>query len=455
MSSESVGHGRQDAPQHVRTSTASGRHSFARASLLLAPSMAVATLLQYVLQVLAARTLPAGEFGGFGALLACTVVGSVSLLAVQAVVARRMSWSDDDGRRHSARALVVPAWWCGAGLMAVTVVAAPAIAAFLHVPILAVLLLAAGLAPLPLVGVGLGCVQGQRRTLVFASLYFAYAALRLLFVAAGLVLHPTTTVAMAGVALGALATALLAWRVVAAPAAAADPSLPERRLWLEVGRTALALLTVLALANVDLLMARHRLPPLASDRYALGSLAARAVFWLLQFAAVAAYADLSSRRAPRSRRTTLLAGLGVVVVLGAIGIALSAVVPTVVIATSVGASYAPVTAVLPLFTALGTALAATQYLLMGSVARGRSATGAVVAVGVFVEASALVLLRQPTVSAIAVVAAVVATLTAVLLLVLDLARLSGSGAPEPTAGGSVGGVVPGASDAHAHLKRRT
>jgi hypothetical protein len=359
-----------------------------------------------------------------------------------------MSWAiDADGLRRDVRELVPPAWWCGAAIAGATALAAPGISAFLHVPLAAALLLAAGLAPLPLVGIGLGAVQGQRRTLMFAALYFAYAALRLIFVTAGLLVHPTTTVAMAGVAVGSFVTALLAWWVVRRPDTRRGVVLPRRRLWPEVGRTALALLAVLALANVDLLMARHRLPALSSDQYALGSLAARAVFWLLQFAAVAAYADLSSRRSWQHRRATLLAGLGVVVGLGLLGTAIAAAIPPTVIADSVGASYTSVTALLPLFAALGTALAATQYLLMAGVARGRSAAGGFIAAAAVLEAAALSALHQPTVSSIAVVAATVATVTAAVLLVLDLVRLS-TRSHEPL----VGGVVPGATHPDTHVQ---
>ena len=390
--------------------------------------MTLATLIQYVLQVAAARRLPTGDFGAFGSLVALTVVGAVPLFAVQAVTARRIAGSRDAGPRTRIGTgigigMVGPALRCGCLVAAVAAVMAVPVASFLHLPLAAALLMAPALAPLPLVGAALGSAQGERRHRDFIVLYVAYSLTRLVFVVAALWALPTTTSAMAGLAVGSLATGALGWWILHRHGTGVTQVAPSR-FGRDVLFTSLALLSVLVLASTDLLVARHRLSAADSDLYALGSLAARAVFWLLQFAAVAAYADLASRAPAARRRATLLSGFALILVLGALGAAVAAVLPARVVTTMIGPQYAAVVALLPLFAVLGSALAAAQYLLMAGVARGRWRGGAVLAVAAAVEAAALLLMSGPTVARLAAMATLVTSLAVVVLLVSDLRLLT-------------------------------
>ena len=389
-----------------------------RASAAIAPALTVATMLQYVLQVVAAKRLPAGDFGAFGALLALTVVGAVPLFAVQAITARRVAseGARDDG--GTSLGMLGPALRCGLAVGAVAAMLAIPIALFLHVPLVAALMLAAALVPLPVVGAALGAAQGERRHLHFVLLYLAFSASRLLFVIPALWLHPTTTFAMGGVALGSAATGVAASTMLRRGDAAA----PEvgQGLGREVLLTSLALLAVLALTSTDLLLARHRLPAADSDLYALGSLGARAVFWLLQFAGVAAYAELASHTSAARRQTTLMTGLGVVLMLGAVGTAIVAWLPEQVVTAMSRPEYAAAVPVLPLFAALGTLLAAAQYLLMAGVARGRQRGGAILATAAVTEAVVLWLVPTPTVARIALIATALTALATLGLLTAAL-----------------------------------
>jgi len=402
------------------SSDGSGR-AFLRASAAIAPALTIATLLQYVLQVIAAKRLPTGDFGAFGSLLALTVVGAVPLFAVQAVVARRVAARVDDPLCAGiGRGSLVPSLRCGllvgggAGLLAWPT------ATFLHVPLAAALMMALALVPLPLVGAALGAAQGQRKHGEFVALYLAYSATRLLFVIPVLWLHPTTTAAMGGVAAGSFAAGGLGtWLLLRTRAA----SQPAPRFGRDVLTTSLALLSVLALASTDLLLARHRLPAAASDLYALGSLGARAVFWLLQFAGVAAYAELASHASAAHRRRTLLSGFGVVVGLGLVGTGIAFVLPEQSVTTMLRPEYAPVVPLLPLFAALGTALAAAQYLVMAGVARGRERDGALLVGAAIVEALVLLFLPNPTVGRMVSIAAGITALAACGLLVTTLRQV--------------------------------
>ena len=255
------------------------------------------------------------------------------------------------------------------------------------------------------------------------------AGLITLLVVPVLWVHPSTTSAMAAVAAASAATGALAVGMLRLRAAGAAPAHPTR-FAREVSVTSLSLRAVLVLASIDLLMARHRLPPVDSDLYALGSVGARAVFWLLQFAGVAAYAELASHGSAARRRSTLLSGLGVVLVLGAVGTAVAAVLPEQVVTTLLRPEYAGLVRFLPLFAALGTALAAVQYLVMAGIARGRGRGGVVIAAAVVAEAAMLLLLPDPGVGAFVTVAVMITAVTAVVLLVSDLRLVEADRTPQ-------------------------
>jgi hypothetical protein len=226
---------------------------------------------------------------------------------------------------------------------------------------------------------------------------------------------------MAGVALASLATGALAVRMLQPGERRAAGTVQVRDgFGRDVLLTSLALLAVLALASTDLLLARHRLPAATSDLYALGSLGARAVFWLLQFAGVAAYAELASHGPAARRRTTLLSGLGLVLALGLVGTAVAARMPARLVTTMLRPEYAAALPQLPIFAALGTALAAAQYLLMAGVARNRRGGGIVLATVALTEAVVLALVPAPTVGRIAVIALSLTTCAAIGLLVAAL-----------------------------------
>src|SRR6476619_5555628 len=124
--------------------------AMARAGAPVAPAMAAATLRQYALRRAASRALSPADVGGFGALLGLGIVGAVPMLALQTVSARHVALraADPIARSREVSRLLAGSTRLGAGLSGATLLAAPVVAAFLHVPVAAAALLALSLGPL-------------------------------------------------------------------------------------------------------------------------------------------------------------------------------------------------------------------------------------------------------------------------------------------------------------------
>ncbi|MCU1593341.1 MAG: hypothetical protein JWO12_733, partial [Frankiales bacterium] len=151
------------------TETASHEPSLVRAGAAVGIAMGLANVLQYALQLVAGRQLSTDEFGGFGALLSLGVVASVPMLALQTVAARHVALLREtaDARRSEIGTLLATATRTGLALTTVGLLASPAVAAFLHVPVVAAVWLALGLGPLAYIGAAQGVLQGGQR---FAAL---------------------------------------------------------------------------------------------------------------------------------------------------------------------------------------------------------------------------------------------------------------------------------------------
>src|SRR6266545_3023648 len=160
-----------------------------------------------------------------------------------------------------------------AGLMA-----APALAAFLHLgSIVPALWLAANILPLPLVSALQGMLQGVQRFGALAAALLLNAGARLAvgvgLVAAGHGVDGALAASVAGSVLAVLLPLtllrpMLAGRGVPSGAPPGGPAVPSggprpapttAALGREVGAAALAFLGLLLLTNVDLLLARHYL----------------------------------------------------------------------------------------------------------------------------------------------------------------------------------------------------
>ena len=348
------------------------RFALARAGALIGPAMTLANLLQYVLQVAASRFLAPAGFGGFGALVGLGVIGAVPMLALQTVGARHVALRRDDpaARAGEASRLIAASLRVAAALSLAGLLAAPLVAAFLHVPVLAAALLALSLGPLAVAGTAQGVLQGRERFGALAVVYLVISALRVLGGVVGLAVSPTITAGIGGLAAGTLLAAVLA--VVAlrherAPRPYGAEPVGFRR---ELRQAMTGVLALLTLGGADLLLARHLLPGTASGRYAAGGLVARGCFWAPQFVAV-----LIVPRVTSGERRVLHRALAIVAALGLVEIAVGFLAPPALITLVFGAGYTSLHRTLALFALAGALLAVLQLLLQSGIARGGSTVG--------------------------------------------------------------------------------
>ena len=401
---------------------------------MIAPAMAVGNGLNYAFNLVMLRMLEPAAYGALGALLAVILIGTVPGLALQVVVARHTALRAGDRQAVTelwSRTLAAVSW-VSLGLGLAAAVAAPVLAAFLHLgSIVPALWLAANLLPLPIVSALQGMLLGAQRFGALAASMLLNAAARLAvgvgLVAAGYGVDGALAASVAGSVLAMLPPLALlrpalagmfrrprphGWRTAPIGAEPVGRLLSPgtAALGREVGAAALAFLGLLLLTNVDLLLARHYLAAEASGLYAAGAVVAKIAFWAPQFVATIVFPRLATARAGRQRllgRAAMVVaglGLGLVVVVAAPGAALLVAVvaaPEVAVVLPFGAAYRDVEPDLPLFAALGTALALVQLLLFSGIAAGDRKVHRLLGATVAVEVAVIALGPHHSVAGIA------------------------------------------------------
>lgn len=396
----------ESATARVRPSATSGTGRGAvSAATVVALATAAANLLAYGLTVLAARTLPTQEFGAFGALLALVVIGNVVALAVQAVAARTVV---QGGRTADGTALLA-AGLAGGGTLAL----APVLARMLNLPSLSgVLGVGVAVAALAVAAAPMGRAQGAERFARLGVIIAAQAALRVAGGVAGILLVGTAGGALLGVAAGLTVAAGLAYLLM--PPVTVER--PTRRAGTEVLRAGSALLAVVVLANLDVVLARIVLDPVASGVYAAGSIVTKVAFWLPQFVPLVAFPRLSS---PMRRVRALRWSLGVVAASGLVVTAGAAVFAERVVLLLAGPRYLGVAPMLWAFAVLGALLALTQLSAYSAVGRHDRVVSRWLWGGVAVLV-VLVLLGSRTVTSVVLTAALVVGLVLVVVATREL-----------------------------------
>jgi O-antigen/teichoic acid export membrane protein len=377
------------------------RASLARGGGLVAPALTLVNLFAYVVTVAAARELSKDAYGTLVALLGVLLVACVPAIALQAVVARTVAQGDADAGALLRRCLVL-----GVAASAVAAVLAPVVAAFLHSGVVGPLLVAAQLAPFAVLSGALGVLQGRERFGALALLIVVQAFGR----GAGVVplaFSGSGDDVLLALLLGVVATAVVGVLLVGRPVSGPSFGL------LEVAHATSGILALLVLANVDVLLARNVLSGAESGRYAVGSVLAKAAFWLPQAVAVVVFPRLSDPlvgSALLRRSVLVVGGLGVVEVLGCV------VLARPVLEVTFGTSYGSLSPYAWLWVVQGAALSVVQLLVYRAIAVHDRVPGALIGVGAVVE-SAVVLLWQPTRPAqVIAVATTVAVLTTATLL---------------------------------------
>jgi O-antigen/teichoic acid export membrane protein len=343
-----------------------------RAALLVVPAVLAGNLVGYLFTVVVARQLGPAAYGALGGLLAIVIALAVPGMALQLVVARRVALDRRRGAGIPEAAVLGLALRLGIALGVPALAAAPLFSGYLHLGSLGPpAWLAVNLALLPPLFAVSGLLQGGERFGVLTGVLLLVAAgklpLGVALVAAGYGVEG----ALAGVAAGTLAAVLLG--VAACGPASRRPTPageePTGGLGPEVAAATVGVLGLVALTNLDVLLARHYLPAADSGLYAAGSVVAKVTYW----APLAGLMVVFPRLAADGARRALLRRAGAATLaFGALCAAGSAVLAAWPALVPFGRAYAAVGPDLPLFAALGTAFALVQLLLFSDIAaRGR------------------------------------------------------------------------------------
>ncbi|MGZ4550513.1 MAG: lipopolysaccharide biosynthesis protein [Blastococcus sp.] len=331
------------------------------AAAAISAALLGANVLSYGFTVLAARLLAPATYGELAALMGLLLVGAVPSAGLQTAVALHLGRAG--GGRPDVRGLHAAALMTALGVGVAGLLAVAPVMHLLHLSdAAAVGWLAVLLIPHTVIGGYQGILQGRGSYRGLSVITAVFGLAKPLGGAAGLLLGGTPTAALAGMALGACAGAVIGWLGCGRPGVRRGMREPARA----VLRASGALLGFVVLLNLDLLLARHYLPATAAGEYAVASLFAKIAFWLPQGVGVVLLprlAEPEQRRRALPSALALVAGVGTVVALGTAALG-SRALPLVG-----GAAYgAELGSASWLFAVLGTLLAVVQLLVYSGIA---------------------------------------------------------------------------------------
>lgn len=302
-------------PSTVPAPVSSGTRALLRPGLFVGAAVVAANGLNAAFQVALARILSPGEYSLLVALVVVTLIAAVPPLAFQASVAREVAVALAAGRREEA-GTVLRDTVRGLALWAVGVVAlGVAVSPVAGWAALATAVTIAGALVIPAVWGGL---LGARLFVAFGLAQLVFAGTRF---GAGL-----------GIGLaGGGAVLVMAGVAAATVLTVGVTALPQRDLWriavrasgrrlatLPNAAAATGLTVLMALATVDVLVAKLAFPSATAGAYGVASVGAR-VLLLVPIGVVTVLFPRVAVLADRDReRRHLLAGLGVVALLGAV-----------------------------------------------------------------------------------------------------------------------------------------
>jgi O-antigen/teichoic acid export membrane protein len=283
--------------------------------LFVGVAVVLANGLNAVFQVALARVLSPAQYSLLVALVVVTLIAAVPPLAFQASVAREVAVALADGRRGEAGASIrdtvrgLSLWALAA--VAVGLVLGPVVG-------WAALATAATIAGGIVIPAVWGGLLGARLFVVFGLAQLTFAGTRL---GAGLGIGLAgggAAAVMGGVAAATIATLLVT-------------ALPQRDLWHDADRTskrklatlpnaaaATGLTVLMALATVDVLVAKLAFPSETAGAYGVASVGARVLLLVPIGVITVLFPRVATLRDAGRERRHLLAGLAVTAVLGAI-----------------------------------------------------------------------------------------------------------------------------------------
>lgn len=318
----------------------------------------------YAFSLLAARLLIPAEFGVVTALLSILQMGSVASLGLQAATARRIAV--DPAEPGATIGIVLRSTMYVSTACALAVgVATPVLMLALHLDSpWPVLLCAATLLPLTAMGGFIGIAQGLERWGMVTTLSVANGTGRLLAGTVALLIAPTVTSAMIGVAVGAWVPVVIGTAAFGRRGAGTHTRRPLVR---EALLGTHALFAFYVLSNLDAIIARGLLSEHEAGLYAAGLIIAKVALMGPSFVGILLYPRFARDATHRSRNLAV----AVVVVLAVVGTAGTALLPQLALALAGGRQYAAVSENLWLFALEGATLAIVQVLVLDSLARRR------------------------------------------------------------------------------------
>lgn len=337
-----------------------------RSSGFLAVCIMVTNVATYGFQIIAARILGPGQYGGVASMMSLLLVVGVVQLGMQATASRRVT--ETPGQERAIERTVLRATYRAAIVVGVVMlVASPLVWRVLRLDsIYPALLVAVCAVPLTVMGGQAGVLQGERRWLGLAMVYLALGIPRVIVTTAAMWIRPTEGAAMAGVALAQFAPAVVGWWVLRRRGDTDTKPGPVKPVVVEMLHGSFALLGFFALSNVDILIARNVLSDHVSGLYAGGLILTKAVLFLPQFVVIIAFPSMS---AEASRRSALVKSLALVGGLGACAIAGSWLLSWLAMIFIGGPDYAEIEGLLWVFAILGMVLSVLQLLVYSVLAR--------------------------------------------------------------------------------------
>lgn len=387
-----------------------------RSSAGIAVAMGVMNVATYAFQMIAARLLGPTEYGAVASLMALLMVVAVLQLGLQATGARRIS-AEPEHVAQIEREVLRVTYRAALALGLLMLVLAPVVHRVLRLDsVLPAVLLALAAVPLTVMGGQAGVLQGERRWLPLAGVYLSMGIPRVVVGTVCIVVAPTETAAMLGVALAMFAPAVFGWLALRRPGTHVrdeerhSDSHAARPVAVETATASLALLAFFVLSNLDIVVARNVLDSHDAGLYAAGLILTKAVLFLPQFVVVVAFPAMST---PAERRRALLRSLAAVAALGVVSTLGAWLLSPLAMVFVGGEEYADVESRLWVFAVLGTLLAMLQLLVYSVLARRGTRTTYLIWLAVV----AMVVLAL-TVEHLGTLALVVVSVDAVLFLVL-------------------------------------
>jgi len=409
-----------------RATADGGLRGMLRGGAGIAVAMAVMNVTTYGFQMMAARILGPEEYGAIAGLMALLLVMAVLQLGLQATAARRISAEPEHVSEIEATVLSVT-YRAAVTLGVVMLVASPAVWLVLRLDnVLPAVMLALSAVPLTVMGGQAGILQGERRWLALAMIYLGMGVSRLVVGSLCILVRPSETSAMFGVLVGLFVPVAIGWWALRGVRPDVVPSERHGRRVIirEAWTSSIVLLAFFALSNADIVIARNVLSSHEAGLYAGGLIMTKAVLFLPQFVVVLLFPSMSTTEA---RRTALVQGLALVLVIGACATAGAYLLSDLAMLFIGGEEYAAVESRLWLFAVFGTFLAALQLIVYSVLGRQGTRSKYLLWLGAaaLVGAGAM----ADSVTSLAVVVAVVDAALVVVLLAVSLWRLRPTPAP--------------------------